>query len=168
MSITPDEAPESAYASDPNALFLKRTDEINDLLNSGASLSGHEPNCFFLNTRSSRFATASAASGFDFVDDARAVVRADWDGDGDWDLWFSNRSAPRVRFLRNNNPPENHFVGLRLVGVTSNRDAIGARVEVRLKAREQHRLVRSVRAGHAFLSQSSKWQIGRASCRERV
>jgi tetratricopeptide (TPR) repeat protein len=157
MSITPDEAPESAFASDPNALFLKRTDEINDLLNSGASLSGHEPNCFFLNTRSSRFATASAASGFDFADDARAVVRTDWDGDGDWDLWFSNRSAPRVRFLRNNNPPENHFVGLRLVGVTSNRDGIGARVEVRLKAREQHRLVRSVRAGHAFLSQSSKW-----------
>ncbi len=157
MSITPDKAPESALASDPNALFLKRTDEINDLLNSGASLSGHEPNCFFLNTRSSRFATASAASGFDFSDDARAVVRTDWDGDGDWDLWFSNRSAPRLRFLRNNNPAENHYVAFRLRGVTSNRDGIGARVEVKTSTADRQRLVRSLHAGHGFLSQSSKW-----------
>ena len=156
MSITPDKAPESALASDPNALFLKRTDEINDLLNSGASLSGHEPNCFFLNTRSSRFATASAASGFDFFDDARAVVRTDWDGDGDWDLWFSNRSAPRLRFLRNNNPPRNHYVAFRLQGVASNRDGIGARLEVKTDS-HRRRLVRSLHAGHGFLSQSSKW-----------
>ena len=32
MSITPDKAPESLLASDPNALFLQRTDEINELL----------------------------------------------------------------------------------------------------------------------------------------
>jgi tetratricopeptide (TPR) repeat protein len=154
MSITPDKAPESLLASDPNALFLQRTDEINELLDSGASLSGHERNCFFLNTGKGRFATASATSGFDFYDDARAVARSDWDHDGDLDLWFANRTAPRLRFLRNNGSPDAHFVTLRLRGTTSNRDAIGARVEIKSGGRT---ILRSLRAGEGFLGQSSKW-----------
>lgn len=141
-------------ASDPNALFLQRTDEINELLDSGASLSGHERNCFFLNTGGGRFATASATSGFDFYDDARAVVRSDWDHDGDIDLWFANRTAPRLRFLRNNGNPDTHFVALRLRGTSSNRDAIGARVELKSGGRT---LLRGLRAGEGFLGQSSKW-----------
>ena len=154
MSITPDKAPESLIASDPNALFLQRTDEINDLLSSGASLSGHERNCFFLNTGGGQFATASATSGFDFYDDARAVAKVDWDHDGDIDLWFANRTAPRVRFLKNEGSRGTHFLMIRLRGTTSNRDAIGARVEVKSKERI---LVRGLRAGEGFLGQSSKW-----------
>lgn len=154
MSITPDKAPETMLASDPNALFLKRTDEINELLDSGASLSGHERNCFFLNTGDGKFATASGSSGFDFYDDARAVARSDWDQDGDIDLWFSNRTAPRLRFLRNNASRDAHFVAIRLQGSTSNRDAIGARVELKSGGRT---LLRGLRAGEGFLGQSSKW-----------
>lgn len=154
MSITPDKAPESLLASDPNALFLQRTDEINELLDSGASLSGHERNCFFLNTGDGRFASASATSGFDFSDDARAVARSDWDHDGDLDLWFANRTAPRLRFLRNNGNHDAHFVALRLRGTSSNRDGIGARVVIKSGKRT---LLRSLRAGEGFLGQSSKW-----------
>lgn len=154
MSITPDKAPETLLASDPNALFLKRTDEINELLDSGASLSGHERNCFFLNTGEGRFATASATSGFDFYDDARAVVRTDWDHDGDLDLFFANRTAPRLRFLKNHGTSENNFVVVRLTGTSSNRDAIGARVVVKSGGKT---ILRGLRAGEGFLGQSSKW-----------
>ncbi|MFP6875478.1 MAG: tetratricopeptide repeat protein [Roseibacillus sp.] len=154
MSITPDKAPESLLASDPNALFLQRTDEINELLDSGASLSGHERNCLFLNTGGGHFATASATSGFDFYDDARAVARSDWDHDGDVDLWFANRTAPRLRFLRNNGKRAAHFVALRLRGTSSNGDGIGARVVIKSGKRT---LLRSLRAGEGFLGQSSKW-----------
>ena len=154
MSITPDKAPESLLASDPNALFLKRTDEINELLDSGASLSGHERNCFFLNTGDGKFATASATSGFDFYDDARAVARCDWDHDGDLDLFFANRTAPRLRFLKNESSGTANFVAVRLVGTTSNRDAIGARVTLKSGDRI---LLRGLRAGEGFLGQSSKW-----------
>lgn len=153
MSITPDKAPETLLASDPNALFLQRTDEINELLDSGASLSGHERNCFFLNTGDGQFATASATSGFDFYDDARAVARSDWDQDGDLDLLFANRTAPRLRFLKNQSPTSN-FIALRLVGTNSNHDAIGARVILKSGPRT---LLRSLRAGEGFLGQSSKW-----------
>ena len=154
MSITPDKAPESLLASDPNALFLKRTDEINELLDSGASLSGHERNCFFLNTGDGKFATASATSGFDFYDDARAVARCDWDHDGDIDLLFANRTAPRLRFLKNESSGTANFVAVRLIGTTSNRDAIGARVTIKSGERT---LLRGLRAGEGFLGQSSKW-----------
>lgn len=154
MSITPDQAPESLLASDPNALFLQRTDEINELLDSGASLSGHERNCFFLNTGDGRFATASATSGFDFYDDARAVVKCDWDQDGDLDLFFANRTAPRLRFLRNTRQGKGDHLSVRLEGTRCNRDAIGARVVLQAGGRP---LLRGLRAGEGFLGQSSKW-----------
>ncbi|UCE01516.1 MAG: hypothetical protein JSW67_09500 [Candidatus Latescibacterota bacterium] len=93
-----------------------------------------------------RFADVSAASGLDFNDDARAIASVDWDSDGDLDLWISNRTGPRVRFVRNANRTRNHFLALRLVGSQSNRDAIGARLELHLGNGKGVQL-RSLRAG---------------------
>ena len=101
----------------------------------GSSWSGHERHCAFLNTGGGRFANVSAVSGFDFADDGRGVAYTDWDLDGDLDLWISNRTAPRVRYLRNDTTGDHHFLALRLEGRTCNRDAIGARVEVVTRAR---------------------------------
>ena len=129
------------------------------MLRSGASWSGHERNCAFLNTGDGRFADVSVASGIDFPDDGRALVATDWDQDGDQDLWISNRNAPRLRFMRNDRPVTNHYLSLRLVGngTTTNRDAIGARVEVKVAAPGDLPRVKTLRAGEGFLSQSSKW-----------
>jgi Flp pilus assembly protein TadD/thiol-disulfide isomerase/thioredoxin len=146
------------------------------MLRQGRSFSGRERNCLFLNTGlntgndtrkglskgagytpdKGRFATISAVSGLDFLDDGRAVALVDWDHDGDVDLWTSNRNAPRLRFLRNDTPCGNHFLALRLVGngTSSPRDAIGARVEV-VTARAKR--LKTLRAGEGFLAQSSKW-----------
>src|SRR4029450_6779135 len=80
---------------------------ISELLFAGHSLSGHERNSLFLNTgpgpngRPRRVATASLSTGFGFDDDSRAVGIVDWDDDGDLDVWISNRTAPRLRFLKN-------------------------------------------------------------------
>ena len=114
-----------------------------------------------------RFANASAISGLDFPDDGRSVAVVDWDHDGDVDLWFRNRTAPRLRLMRNLTneiAPDDQHISLRLIGTTCNRDAIGARAKLVLKTTgphgqrpARHKLVRSVRAGDAFLSQSSKW-----------
>ena len=107
------------------------------MLAQGRSFSGHERNCCFLNTISDRraagrFADISASSGLDFPDDGRAVALVDWDLDGRIDLWTANRNAPRLRLMRNQTNRANRFVAIRLRGngTTSNRDAIGARVEV--------------------------------------
>jgi len=82
-----------------------------------------------------RFRDVTQQVGLDYPDDGRAVAVVDWDHDGDLDLWISNRNAPRLRLMLNNTPVENHWVALQLVGngKTTNRDAIGARVELILK-----------------------------------
>ncbi len=149
---------------------------LNQMLAEGRSYSGRERNCCFLNTggdprSGGRFANISAASGLDSINDGRAIGLVDWDQDGDVDLWTSNRNAPRLRLMRNDliNQGEsdptvrNHFVSIRLVGnaTTTNRDAIGARVEiVTAETTDSDRPIRTVqtlRAGEGFLSQSSKW-----------
>ena len=155
------------------------------LVRDGGSWSGHERNCCFLNVRRGPFANVSSVSGLDFPDDARGLATVDWDHDGDLDLWVTNRNAPRVRFLRNENANGNHFLAVRLQGngATTNRDAIGARVEVHLAggARRSPQgsppdsppltLAKTLRAGEGFLSQSSKWLrfgLGDAPGIERV
>lgn len=130
----------------------------------GESFSGRERNCTYLNLGrdAQRFANVSAVSGFDFPDDARAVALVDWDHDGNLDTWLTNRSAPRIRLLRNASDTENHFVVVKLEGRSCNRDAIGATVEVILEPSgvdegSAPKSVKSLRAGQGFLSQSSKW-----------
>ena len=131
----------------------------------------------FLNVGGEGFADVSAVSGLDFPDDGRALALIDWDQDGDLDLWCVNRSGPQVRFLRNDLATSNHFLMLRLVGngTSTNRDAIGARVEVVVKpeAEEEQRagasstLIKTVRAGDGFMSQSSKQlHFGLGACSE--
>ena len=125
-------------------------------MRSGSSWSGHERNCGFLNLGNSEFANVSAAAGLDFADDARAIAVTDWDRDGDIDFWIANRTAPRVRFLRNNATVGQHFLTVKLIGVTCNRDAIGARLTLNTNERTDQLISKSIRSGEGFLSQSSR------------
>ncbi len=129
---------------------------LSEMILGGKSLSGRERHCVYLNTGGSRFANISAVSGLDFADDGRGMAATDWDFDGDVDLWFSNRTGPRLRFLRNDTPSGNRFLAIRLEGngTSCNRDAIGARLELRVGGVT---LLRTLKAGEGYLSQSSKW-----------
>ncbi|MGK0184235.1 MAG: tetratricopeptide (TPR) repeat protein, partial [Verrucomicrobiales bacterium] len=130
------------------------------LMAEGKSFSGRERNSFFLNVGDGQFADVSGLSGFDYLDDARAICLGDWDHDGALDFWAYNRNSPRLRLMRNTSmdaageSSSSHWVALRLRGTTCNRDAIGARVEVTTATGTQ---LRTLRAGEGFLSQSSKW-----------
>ena len=132
---------------------------LNRLIHENKSFSGRETNSAFLNTgENGRFADISTAIGWDFADDARAIGLVDCDCDGDLDLWVSNRTGPRVRFLKNRLNAKAGFLSLHLGGngKTTNRDGIGSRVEVHLKG-EKTPLIRTLHAGQSFLSQSSRW-----------
>ncbi|MEZ6116411.1 MAG: ASPIC/UnbV domain-containing protein [Pirellulaceae bacterium] len=149
--------------------------KLDDMINRGGSLSGHERNCAFLNvgpqsngaaTHHGHFANISAISGFDFADDGRCVALTDWDADGDLDAWLMNRTGPRVRYLENQSNTSKHAILIRLMGRYSNRDAVGARVILQASPNSSRsglpsthtsrKLVRTVRAGEGFLSQSTK------------
>ena len=138
---------------------------LNRLLRAGASFSGRERDCCYLNLGSGaglasgtpQFANVSAATGLDLPGDGRALALADWDFDGDEDFWITSRTGPRLRFFRNDVANGNRYVALRLVGQTCNRDAIGARVEVYHTAGDKRPLIKTLSAGHGYLTQSSKW-----------
>ena len=143
--------------------YLSAWQATTKLLREGHSFSGNEPNCAFLNCRAGGFANVSAVTGLDFSDDGRALGVTDWDQDGDLDIWLFSRTGPRLRLMRNETVAEEareqpNFVAFRLQGTASNRDGIGARIEVELAGRSAKQpLIQSLYAGDAFLSQSSKW-----------
>ncbi|MDG2385699.1 MAG: ASPIC/UnbV domain-containing protein [Pirellulaceae bacterium] len=154
MSRSPVSEEQFSAAINPESVYRRNLKSLNELMSQGGSLSGREANCAFLNTQGKRFANIASIIGFDFTDDARGMAVCDWDGDGDLDIWTSNRTAPRVRFLSNQTPTQHHFISLRLKGVKCNRDAIGATVRIQLGEKP---LLKTLRAGEGFLSQSSKW-----------
>ncbi|HJU56375.1 MAG TPA: CRTAC1 family protein, partial [Pyrinomonadaceae bacterium] len=63
----------------------------------------------------------------------RGLAVGDIDNDGDSDLLLMNAGEPPV-LLRNDGGNRNNWLGLKLVGAKSNRDAVGAKVTVRAGA----------------------------------
>ncbi len=86
------------------------------------------PNVLFRNLGGT-FTDATAALGGAAVD-GRGVAFADYDRDGDLDLMLTTDGDVDNRLWRNDTINSNHWVVLNLVGTSSNRSAIGARIEV--------------------------------------
>ncbi len=125
---------------------------------------------FFINTRDGRFADASSAHfGLDLPDDGRGVAVTDWNfGRSPRSLAQQSNRTSRTTSIEPVRAPGPVAPTAAREGTTSNRDAIGARVIVRT-ANPTHTLMRTVRAGDGFLSQSSKWLhfgLGTADLRE--
>ncbi len=105
----------------------------------------------FRNTTGRRLQEVGRGAGPGFASDGvgRTLVSGDVDNDGDLDLLVTNNGAA-PQLLRNNNSRGNALV-VRLAGVRSNRDALGARVTVTAGGRTQ---VREVKSGSSYLGQN--------------
>ena len=80
----------------------------------------------------------------------RGAAYADTDNDGDLDVLITANGGP-ARLLRNDGGNANHVLRVRTVGTASNRDGIGARVEVTVGADTRWQIVKT---GSSYLSQS--------------
>jgi tetratricopeptide (TPR) repeat protein len=121
---------------------------INQFIREGYSWNGHERNVFY-KPEGGRYRDASVDSGLDFAGDSRAFAITDIDGDGCLDLLVKNRLAPQLRVFQNRCGQVRDRIAFRLIGVHSNRDAIGARVTVGSQ-------VKWLSAGSGYLSQHTK------------
>jgi hypothetical protein len=106
----------------------------------------------FLNQGNAAFREVSGSVGGAFVQPrvGRGLAAGDFDRDGDVDLLMTTNNGPAVLF-RNDQKSGNRSLRLRLIGTTSNRDAIGAAVRIFHGGTSQSRMVKS---GSSYLSQS--------------
>jgi hypothetical protein len=90
-----------------------------------------EPALLHRNLYGKRFALETRGAGgyFEQTHVGRGAAFGDLDNDGDIDLIVNHKDGPPA-VLRNDTVAGNHWIRLNLVGVRSNRDAIGARIVV--------------------------------------
>ena len=86
-----------------------------------------------------------------FKGNSRCAMTMDFDGDGDQDVFLANYDSP-AQVWENLQENDNQWIRLKLTGTKSNRNAIGARVELRFA--DKNRFAQVV-SRDGFLSQSS-------------
>jgi len=110
---------------------------------------------------------AQAGPGWQLEQVSRGGAVGDYDNDGDPDLLVTNLNG-RPALLRNDGGNAPNWLGLKLVGVQSNKDAIGARVRVWAGDLVQ---TKEVQRGYGFQSQHDErllFGLGRAQRVDQV
>lgn len=126
------------------------TDHMRLLFDEGLSFSGYERDHLYLNREGKNFTDISGVSGIDSISDGRAALLADFDNDGDLDVFVTTIQNEGHLLFRNNVGQDNHFIRIGLEGRASGKDAFGT--VVRVKAPQG--ILTSVKSGGSgFLAQ---------------
>jgi predicted nucleotidyltransferase len=131
-------------------LFVSNGHVYPDIKQTGTS-TYHQPSLLFRNQGKGRLSkvTDSVGGGLALARSSRGAAFGDYDNDGDIDVLISNIDD-RPTLLRNDTRG-GRWITMRLVGVKSNRDGIGAKVAVVAGGRRQ---IAEVRAGGSYVSQN--------------
>ena len=117
-----------------------------------------QPPTLLANDGTGRFKDVTGQVGADFArpNVGRGVAVGDYDDDGDLDLFISNNNRQAELFRNDGGAEAGHWLTVKLRGVKSNRDGIGARLRVRTldAAGKERWQVAEVRAGSSYLSQN--------------
>ena len=124
------------------------------------------PNRMYRNAGNGAFQNVTASGGFGHLQKGHGISFGDIDNDGDQDIHavmggaYQGDLAYNALFL---NPGHgNHWITLRLEGVTSNRSGVGVRIEVTTKDSkgDRRRVTSTVGTGGSFGSSSLQQEIG--------
>jgi ASPIC and UnbV/FG-GAP-like repeat len=112
---------------------------------------GWEHNRYLRNRGDGSFEEVGRAAGNDLLLNSRGVAVADFWNRGAMDIAVS-ASDDRHALLRNEVGLQRHWLQVELVGVKSNRDAVGARVSIKVKGKPQ---MREITLGDGYGSENS-------------
>ncbi|MAE76290.1 MAG: hypothetical protein CMJ85_05420 [Planctomycetes bacterium] len=122
-----------------------------NLFADGFSFSGYERDLVMLSLGKQGFLNISGVSGADSLSDGRGSLFADFDNDGDLDIFLRAMHGPAHHLLRNNVGDSRNWLRVALRGTTSGHNAFGAIVRVTTKHGVQTKMVTG---GSGFLGQS--------------
>jgi ASPIC and UnbV/FG-GAP-like repeat len=124
------------------------------------------PNRMFKNVDGRRFAEITGSSGTGNLQKGHGVSCADWDRDGDVDLFIEMGGATlgdRYHNVLFENPGQgNHWLTLKLKGVKTNRAALGARIKVVTDGDHPLSIHRHVSSGSSWGANPLEQHIGLA------
>jgi len=92
----------------------------------GLSFSGYERDYLGLNVGGTELIDVSGVSGLDSIGDGRGAALADFDNDGDLDIFLVSFQRNAHELFRNNIGSDHGFVRVALEGTDSGRDGFGA------------------------------------------
>jgi enediyne biosynthesis protein E4 len=144
-------------------IFVTDGHVMDDIEQRNTGVSYAQPALLFHNDGHGQYTdiTRSTGTALPVPEVGRGAASGDADNDGDLDLLLTTNGGP-ARLLRNDSRRENGWLKLQLRGGPSNRDAIGARVQVRVGGLTMTRMVKS---GSSYLSASDRrltFGLGRA------
>jgi hypothetical protein len=124
------------------------------------------PNRMFKNVDGRRFADITASSGTGNLQKGHGVSCADWDRDGDLDIFIEMGGVSNGDKYHNilfQNPGQgNSWLTVKLIGTKSNRAAIGARIKVVTAAEKPLTIHRHVSSGSSWGANPLEQHIGLA------
>ncbi len=109
-------------------LFTANSD-VNDLIDLFQSTHYKQPNSLFANLGNGTFEDVSVEAGFTLSRAHRGSAFADLNNDGKIDVAVSALGEP-AELWQNVSPDVNHWLILKLIGTRSNRDGIGAKIQL--------------------------------------
>jgi hypothetical protein len=118
----------------------------------GRSLSGYQRKRVWVNDGAGRFTEVAQVVGATDAFDGRAAALADLRNNGALDVLVANQRGPLLLY-RNEVDPARHWIEFELEGTTSNRSAIGARVELQWNGMTQ---LQEVTAASGFSAQNGR------------
>ena len=128
-----------------------RSDQNQLMFGQGFSFSGYERDPLYLNLEGKKFTDISGVSGIDSITDGRAGVFADFDNDGDLDVFSTTIQNEAHLLFKNNVGQDNKYLRVVLEGAEgTGRDAFGSVVRLKTSAGT---LTKIKAGGSGFISQ---------------
>ena len=129
-----------------------RSDQNQLMFGKGFSFSGYERDPLYLNLGTKKFMDVSGVSGIDSITDGRAGVFADFDNDGDLDVFSTTIQNQSHLLFKNNVGQDGNYLRIILEGGKDiGRDAFGSVVRVKTSAGI---LTKIKSGGSGFISQN--------------